>query len=86
MRSEEEQRRVNAAFDRYERAQVEGDRRERLQARVELVRAMEQTGWRVPPEVQEQLHRDEQALRRLADRDREADLLGPHTRRPPGAR
>lgn len=74
-RSEDEQRRIQAAFTRYEAAQLGGDRQELSTSRLRLTQLLEQSGWTVPGEVREQMRRDEKVLRRLAEPDAVIDLL-----------
>ena len=84
-RTREDDLRLDAAYDRYERALVQGDRQEVTAARLTLCRLLESTGWSVPPDVRDQMKRDERTLRALAEEAGvpPTDLLRPPSHRMP---
>lgn len=66
-RTAQDEVRLDAAYTRYERAVVDGDRGEVTAARLSLCRVLEASGWTVPPDVRDQMKRDERTLRALAE-------------------
>lgn len=88
-RSDEDEQRLTAAYDRYDAAMMRRDRYEIVEARLVLIRVLVETGWDAPTEVREQVLRDEKVLRRVAEMsaDPTTELLRPPThRQPPGRR
>ena len=93
--SPEGQQRLVEAYADYQAAMMRRDRYEVAAARLRLIRVLVETGWNGPPEVRDQVLRDEKALRRQAElgADPFADLVRPPThwqppaqRRAPGSR
>lgn len=84
-RSPADDRRLDLAYARYERALLLGDRQEVTEARLTLCRLLESTGWSVPADVRDQMTRDERTLRALAEEAgrRGVDLLRPPSHRSP---
>lgn len=66
-RTPEDDARLDAAYSRYERALLLGDRREVTEARLGLCVLLESTGWVVPADVRDQMTRDRRTLRALAE-------------------
>ena len=69
MDSPDPSQRLASAYERFEIAREFGDREEQVTTRRALCLALKATGWDAPEPVREQMHRDEQTLRRLREYD-----------------
>lgn len=87
-RSQPDRERLEPAFSRYDAAILRGDRAQTAQARLDLIRVMEETGWQAPQEVLDQVQRDIKALRRIGEIQTEErlNLLRPPAHRQPPKR